>query len=154
LQFVTDRGGPFPVNVVLPPEELLWKGGVGGYGEGEVVEIQKALTGGFHEGKAVCGLPGGVGVEEVPEKVLQVVNVRMVSSGERWKEERVALFAALLRKKRSGGAGNERVVLQVSMDEKEEVVRIQVNCDDAMMSATLVDVLKKGLANPHPPRRL
>lgn len=152
LQFATDRGGPYPVTVVLPPEELLRPHPVS---QAEADGIQRSLTGGFHEGKASFALPAALRADtaSVPTKVLQAANLAWVSSPACWREEGRALFAALLRRKKSGG-GSERMVVQVSLEGGGEMLTLQMNCDDAMISATLLDVLKRGLASSHVPRTL
>lgn len=61
----------------------------------------------------------------------------------------MALFSGLVKKKTL----SERVVVRVAVDESDTVT-LQLNCDDALFSATLLDVIKRGLASPHPPRSL
>ncbi|KAM3576770.1 hypothetical protein VYU27_001364 [Nannochloropsis oceanica] len=155
LQFATDRGGPYPVTVVLPPEELLRPHSVS---QAEAEEIQRSLTGGFHEGKASFPLPPALRADTggVPNKVLQAANLAWVSSPAEWQEEGRAIFAALLHRKKSGGrvGESERIVVQVSIEEGGEMLTLKVNCDDAMMSATLLNVLKQGLASLQAPQTL
>ena len=155
MQFATDRGGPYPVTVVLPPEELLRPHPIS---QVEAEEIQRSLTGGFHEGKASFPLPPALraDTEGVPKKVLQTANLAWVSSPAEWQEEGRAMFAALLRRKKSGDrvGGSGRMVVQVSLEEGDEMLALQVNCDDAMMSATFLNMLKRGLASSQVPRTL
>ena len=153
LHFVSDRGGPYPVTVALPPEELLRPHVVS---EAEAEKIQGSLGGGFQNGKASFALPTALreDLDGVPDKVLQAANLAWVSSPSRWQTEGTAVFAALLRKKKGGGGGlgSERMVVQVSLD--DDTLTLEVCSDDAMMSATMLEVLKRGLASSHPVRRL
>lgn len=135
----------------------------------EAMNLQKTL-GGFHECKASFPLMEAEGEEEeggiakiLPHKVLQSANLSWLSSTETWTEDGVALFSALLpkdKKKASTSAtaavaGSDRVIVQVSLETgscQEKKVVLQVNADDAMLSASLLDVLKRGIASPHPVR--
>lgn len=66
-----------------------------------------------------------------------------------WEKEKVAFFASVSKKK---GGTMERIVAQISLDNNK--LTLQLNCDDAMMSATLLDVVKRGLSSSHPVRAL
>lgn len=154
LQFSTDRGGPYVVTVVLPPEESLLPHPVS---SSEAEAIQRSLLGGFHESKASLSLPMALcdDPDSVPRKVLQTANLAWVSSLDRWQEERVALFASLLWRREDDERDRRgRMVIQISLDGNGGRLKLQVNCDDAVMSATLLEVLKKGLVRSEAPRSL
>ena len=49
---------------------------------------------------------------------------------------------------------SERVVAKVALNPDSHAITLQLNCDDAIMSATLLNVVKRGVLSPHMPRTL
>jgi hypothetical protein len=64
--------------------------------------------------------------------------------------DQVAYFSGLMKKK----SVSERVLARVSLDEDKGHITLQLHCDDALLSATLLDVVKRGLSSSHTPRSL
>jgi hypothetical protein len=62
----------------------------------------------------------------------------------------VAYFSGLLKKK----SMSERVLARVTIEAGTQSVTLSLHCDDALLSATLLDVFKRVLASPHSPRPL
>ena len=113
-------------------------------------QTQRSL-GGFHAAKSTFSLPPGLDLSSIPDKVLQSANLSLITSMSLWEKEKVAYFASLSKKKTTGGG---RIVAQVSLEPSSQKLTLQMNGDDAMMSATLHDVVKRGLTSTHPIRAL
>ncbi len=147
---MTDRG-QYPATLPVPPEELLRP--QPSVGLEEAGAWQRAL-GGIHECKASVPLPppsaaapGGDDEDGVlaslPDAVLQAANLALVSPRARWAEPGGAL-AVFVARARAGG----RVVAQ--MEAKGEAsssssVSLRVQADDAMLSAALLEVLRRAV---------
>lgn len=60
-----------------------------------------------------------------------------------------AYFSGVVKKKNV----SERVVVRADVDFAKRSCSLQVNCDDAMMSVALLDILKKGIMSTAPIRK-
>jgi hypothetical protein len=159
LQIVTDRG-QYPATLPVPPEELLRP--QPSVSLEEAASWQRALVG-IHECKASVALPpaqAGAKAEaeaeaeaearlaSLPDAVLQAANIALVSPRARWAESGAATFAA---RARAGG----RVVVQLEASGSRDAgpapsVSLRVQSDDAMLSASLLEVLRRAVAAPAP----
>ena len=95
---------------------------------------------GFNEGSAKFTLGAGR-FARVPTTVLEAVNVMPVTSEAEWQDEGEGKWAGSITK----GAVPERVLVTVKAEEGSGAGVVKVQCDDAMMTAALVGVLKKAL---------
>jgi hypothetical protein len=85
----------------------------------------------------------------VPDKILQAAHVALVTPRSAYEDTGVAFFSGLVKKRNV----SERVVARLNVDKTAGSATIQVNCDDAMLSATLLDVLKRGVNSSYPVRK-
>lgn len=132
---MTDRG-TYPITLPIPPEELLRP--TPSLGQEEAGAWQRAL-GGIHESRA--SVPWPAEDEErlmaLPDKVLQAAHLSLVSARAQWAEAGKATFAA---RARAGG----RLVAQ--LEAVAGAVSLRVQADDAMLSASLLEVLRRAVA--------
>lgn len=143
LQIVTDRG-QYPATLPVPHEELLVPQPPPTLAEAQA--WQRAL-GGIQECRAAVALEEGEGLlASVPDRVLQAANLALVSAPAHWAEGGSAMLAA---KARAGG----RVVVQLEATTGEgegegspsASVSLRVQADDAMLSASLLEALRRAL---------
>ena len=120
----------------IPPEELLRP--TPSLGPEEARAWQRAL-GGIHESRARVPWPAKdeAGLAALPEEVLQAAQLSLVSPSAQWAEGGHATFAA---RARAGG----RVVVQLEAAAGGVLLRVQA--DDAMLSASLLEVLRRAVA--------
>jgi len=134
---VRTGAGTYSATLSLPLEETIRPSAMS---VDNFVSAAKALQG-FNEGKGKFTLGSG-GFERVPTTVLETVNVMPVTSEAAWQDEGEGKWAGSITK----GAMPERVLITVSADKSTGSGTATVNCDDAMITAALVGVLKKALS--------
>mmetsp|Transcript_49205 Transcript_49205/g.67077 ORF Transcript_49205/g.67077 Transcript_49205/m.67077 type:complete len:657 (+) Transcript_49205:35-2005(+) len=135
LEIRTERG-IYPATFNVPQEELICPMvlDIAGF------DAASKSLGTFNMAKSSVSFPNDTAVEEVPRRICETINVAQVTESD-WEISGKGMWAGVLHT----GVNQERVLVMVTLDQAKTTGSLSLFCDNAMLTATLSNVLKKAI---------